>query len=334
MAHSAPFLLPNYKLFETRSLSGLEAQYSELTQPNRLFQASAEIFVRLAQVAWTQGRITYSELRGKIINASVSPGREVVVGVLEEGNAEVMHNLVPRSMRVGDVILYLPGDECVHLLDNIKIFSLRVPIGHERLIRLRSRPFKSAAMINRRLEHSTALDLGSLCRFMAHEAERVHGLPSGPDQIEAIGLALTERVLRIVEQHSPSQEVDPSMLQICRTCDTAIESAHRHYSAHELSDIACCSHRQLYRAFASIADSTPIDYQRRVHLTRARSYALRNADRSVSLSRLAEKFGFGSAAQLRKAYLDEFGQTPAESVHHRREVIAQMLHSGADSVIA
>ncbi len=326
MAHVTNFLLPNYKILETRSLGALEAQYSDLTQPNRFFQASESFHVRLAQVGWSQGRITYSELCGKIINASVSPGKEVVVGVLGDGHAEVMHNLIPRSMKKGDVILYLPGDESVHLLDNTRIFSVRVPISHARLIRMRGRPFKSTEAIDRRVERSAALDVESLSRYLASEAERVHGLPSGADQIDSIGLALTERVLRIIDQHSSSQrEVDPGMLEICRTCDFAIESTNQHYSAHELSEIACCSHRQLYRAFSLIADSTPMDYQRRVHLARARSFALRNADSSVSMQRLAEKFGFGSASQLRKAYVDEFGQTPADSVRHRREVVADML---------
>lgn len=322
---AASFLLPSYKVLESRDIRASQLSYGVIAQPNRMF-SSADFAVQLAEVTWSQGRLIYTDLRGTAVQVAVARGREVSIGLLTDGLAEVTQNFTHRTLMSGEALLYLPADDGVNVLQDAKVFSIRIPIGRNRLIQMRGRPFKVVETIDRRLDRDTAEDLLAICMFFAQEAERCFGRVHARVHLGALGQALNERVLHFLERLTPlREESDPSLIEICHRCDQAIEESNLHYSARELAELACCSERQLYRAFSKITDTTPMDYQRRSHLIRVRSHALVGSEEAPQVSAIARQFGFGSAAALQRAYRQEFGQSLLEFVEHRRRVIADTL---------
>lgn len=317
--------LNDYLRVHANSISELTSKYEEPGQP-RLLVPKGPLGLQsasLAAVSWKTGTLAYGEVRGGLINAGAVTGREFLVGLVVSGSVKVFLNGDMEKVSPGQAIVFLPGDECVQVFKNSGQFTLRIPTSSVAQFRLQSLPFRSKRLFRRILPSTTAEDILKLVAFMSEEASRLAKSSEGPStHIEVLGQALVSRAAHLVEQLTGDLEPDSEMVRICIRCnETLWDNIAHHVSAGALADAACCSERQLYRAFDSVANSTPIEFALRTRLNFARSLLVANGSEEVSIAAIARTCGLGSAKRLVEAYGAEFGESPLETKERRSNLL-------------
>lgn len=95
-----------------------------------------------------------------------------------------------------------------------------------------------------------------------------------------------------------------------RVQDHLIEHAHEQVPLEELSKLANLSPRHLTRAFKAHTGLTPLQYQQRLRLEKARQLM---QNRNLTLERVAEMCGFEDARHFRRLYKELLGVSPREA---------------------
>lgn len=312
----------------TDSAAGLQEALSPLPQPRALFEHDADRVrsVTFAEIASPTCRLAYTEMHGTLCNISTAVGQELVLGVITRGACLLRVNGQDHRLGNGQGILILPGDAALQIFANASLFTLRIPLGGGPLIRIRAFPFRQLRTVRRTLPPAVALDMLRLCQFTALEHDR----SAGPDhelpvQSTVLLGAIRRRALRYLADLLPAPPTrDESMLPICIDADRFVHlHLDRKLTIAQLADASSCSVRQLYRAFETIAQTTPLEYQRRVRLNLARS--LLYAGRSNHMPEILVRAGLTDARRFIRAYAAEFGETPQQTLEDRDRNVRELV---------
>lgn len=313
-------------VFSGTSLAEIEASLNSSTQPRSFYEFN-EVGLRRAaysSASWSNGTVTFGLVEGGLINVSSAAGSEVVVGLPVYGSVTVHLNSVRSCLEPEEGMILLPGDAAIQALMDCGIFGVRIPISTSLLFRIGSMPYRVRSTKSRLLDANVAGDLIRLTRFFAEEHDRIAVRePSDRLQAELIGRALVERTLvPIRKAFGDDTQADNAHLEICLRCERALDTlSSKSVTAEDLAEIACCSVRQLYRAFDSVANSTPAEYDLRKRLNRARAALLATESLGSGMADLATRFGFSNPRQLSREYTREFEESPDQTVNQRKLIL-------------
>ena len=85
----------------------------------------------------------------------------------------------------------------------------------------------------------------------------------------------------------------------------------------QLAQMAHLSVSAFHRAFKEITSDSPLQYLKKIRLTRARDLMLQE---SIKANIAADKVGYESASQFSREFKRYFGQSPAEMMRESRSV--------------
>ncbi|MBS1721837.1 MAG: AraC family transcriptional regulator [Armatimonadetes bacterium] len=278
-----------------------------------------------SRVQFGPASVIYWDIGGGVINAATALGSEFVIGSVVAGKVEAHLEDRVMTLEPMDSIMYLPGDTVVHAMTEARTLALRIPISSEVLYWVKAKPFRTLAALRRQLDQSDSVDLIRLLQFLSSEFDRFESA-EGSAQLQVLGEAIVARAQLVLERLIGFRRAsNPWMLEVCSICDRYFaEHPSEWASGKQLSQLANCSVRQLYRAFEAVADATPLQYQHRVRMLSVRFAILDGLDQEVELDKLADTFGFRTHHQLTRAYAQEYGESPMET-RARRESILKAL---------
>jgi len=101
-----------------------------------------------------------------------------------------------------------------------------------------------------------------------------------------------------------------------RARDFMHEHADKVIGVTEIAAAAGCGYRTVQHGFMEAFGLSPMAYLRTIRLHHVRK-ALQNAESSVSIARLAQKWGFTHPGRFAKVYAREFGEMPSETLRRR-----------------
>lgn len=159
-----------------------------------------------------------------------------------------------------------------------------------------------------------------LVLLLASELERGDHLLSAPLALTALEDTLLTALLT-GQPHNYSarfQNVSPEPApRAVRWVEEYIEAhAHEAVTIGDLTRIAGCSARSLYRAFRRHRGYAPMAFLRRVRLDRARSAFLAAGD-DATVTQIALDFGFNHFGRFSGEYRRRFGETPSQTLRNR-----------------
>lgn len=277
-------------------------------------------------IQWEDAGLTCSQLRGRLLNASSQSDRQLTFASIVQGRATMCLNGKTFPVASGQSICYLPGDGAVQLVEDTTSFAVRILLGSDELIRMKALPFRQRVALRRRLSDAESVDLIRFIEFLCLEYDRRMELyGEAGAQVKVLQTALVSRCSEILESIAGKPaHADPVMLEICRTCDIAIsEREGRAMQAEDLAYLANCSLRQLYRAFESVTGISPVEYQLRARLCRARALILDAAEERKEIPKLITHLGFPSFGRFASAYANEFGEAPNDTAIKRQQVLEE-----------
>lgn len=322
-------------VFQVDSLDAFRDAYEKKGQPRRIYTYGALEFrsASLARLSWGNGVLFYSELDGAVINTTTAQSGEIAVGTLVSGSASVRVNHQVLELRPSGSMLLLPGDMAIQALRSSCQFLMRVPVSDAMMFRLTCRSARSREAIPLRMPQALSDDLLQLFKFISAEFDRLAGSDQTP-QVCALGHALIERVSSYLEPmvlwHGLEQE---NLVEICLCASRFIEERLASPpSTKELAHAANCSVRTLHRAFESVGDTTPRDFQIRRRLNHGRALLFAAPGRP-DLTQIAKACGFTSSRGFGSAYRAEFGMTPADDMKRFRQALDDLGQPASSSAL-
>lgn len=312
--------------FRATSAEDIQTHLGSDDQPRRFFEFGPTGLqdVSYARLAWSTGLLTFSQVRGSLINLAAGVGRELVVGLPTFGTPVLYLNGHRKELPARTAVMLLPGDSVVHVLQDCSMFVLRVPLASSLLFRIESMPFKYRAEKPRFFDLATSEDLLHIMEFLAAEYDR--NPEASAEQTEVLGSALVARALIPVRTiFGERRDVDPTHLELCLKAHQALwEDPARRLRIQELAAEVQCSVRQLYRAFEAVGDTTPADFELRSRLNRVRAH-LMTMSRPLNTARLARQNGFTNFRSLSAGYRAEFGESPEETILARQRILERVV---------
>ncbi len=299
-------------------------------QPSGIYavgEGSARATVGLTETE--QATLIYTEIQGAVVVSTGVPGSNVPIGALLRGNVRVYSPDGFADMRVGESLLAIPGDDVAYVLTDTRSYTLRIRCSGDLRLRLKAMPQSERAKLRRILTVTESEDLVQLFMFFGREHDRLTRVmrAENSEQLRVIGAAVVERALGQIESIvGEAPHYDPQYLHICEKIDGLVSaSGWSSLLAKDLAAHANCSVRQLYRAFESVMDASPIHYLLRSRLLVARSAILSGGGSGKTFRQVCEDAGFSVTPSFVRSYAAEFGEPPAASFHRREKLVRQLV---------
>lgn len=295
-------------------------------QPRRFFEFGPHGLSRisLARVSWSSGSLSFSHVCGGLLNIGSSVGRHLVLALPVAGKSTTYINGVRGEIPPGTAVMALPGDTAFHAMYDMSGFGLRVPLSRASMFRIAAMPYRLRFERSRYLDPSNSADLLRLMEFTSAEHDR----SASPDseQVEALGGAIVARTQMVVRSViSDCVDSDPYLLDLCLRCENVVRASEgRHFRSVDLADAVQCSVRQLYRAFAATADTTPAEYELRCRLTLARAQLVVQEEPDA-VKIVARRHGFANLKSFYSAYEREYDESPEDTLDHKKLVIGRVV---------
>ncbi|RKR74780.1 AraC-like DNA-binding protein [Frondihabitans australicus] len=99
----------------------------------------------------------------------------------------------------------------------------------------------------------------------------------------------------------------------------------------ELAREAATSARSLHLAFRNGLDTTPMKYLQRIRLEKAREDLLTAPPDTLSVTGVANRWGFTHLGRFAAAYAKRFSELPSETIRHRPTTAPGVRHEASDS---
>lgn len=246
------------------------------------------------------------------MSVSAADGASAIVGFCLDGCATIWLGDEPVTLSAGNALTFMPGDHTLQFFSDTTLLTVRVPVGTSGLLSLASQRFKTSLAGERTLSQTDSADIFRLATFACEEIDR--SLLGGSNASLMVRALATRIRTALASKLPPSAEESSGRYQICLSAHRhLLTNLHSHVSLNELAHAACCSLRQLHRAFDEVVGITPADFVARVQLRHIRSEIVAGA-RLKPMNRTQSR-----------AYEREFGETPAETLEVQRRRLDAIL---------
>jgi AraC-like DNA-binding protein len=226
------------------------------------------------------------------------------------------------EVATGDVGVFLPGDEHDSLYGPGSLYAT-VTLTHDRLEEAAARIglVLDAGMLGGTGVQERRFSAAELAPLRARFRQAHLGGPNqaaGPTALG--GQMLTMLIHRLGRPPWVTRPLDRQRLSrvVARARSYIRDNIERSLSIEAIAVAAGASHRTLHRAFHVVLDETPYSYVLRVRLHRIRTALVSDAEKSATITAVANHWGISELGRFAGSYRELFGELPSETLRRTR----------------
>lgn len=302
-------------------LGPLAAEYRRFSSHATVVSTTLTSKVSFETTAGDWGSLAYSQVSGVVGNIVAVPTGVFTLGICTGGTSECHSSSERVTLGAGEGVIGLPGDCRVFRLQDVRSWTLRMPIRGPMIRLAHSLENKKPPRV---VDDALAKDLVTLFSFLVRATP-----PKTHEGRSALSSSIGHAVMHLLVHHFSALTggnliSDRAGWQIVeRFVDRLPNFAQRVPTVAEMAESCFCSTRQLYRALEVELDTTPSAMIRRHRLCESRAELFASPGTVSDIRQASFNAGYRSVKQFEEAYFPMFGEYPSDTLAWRDRATAK-----------